>query len=88
MAILLVTYDVRNDERRSNLLNDLKAQYDWALISESSYVIDSREEPSLVFQRLEQHIAQYDRLAIFTVQIPWRGYILPDAVAWLNEKLL
>ena len=68
MTVLLITYDLNKPEKDyTGLLEEIK-KYDWAILSKSSYIIETKESPSNVYEKLKPHLDSDDSLCIIEVK--------------------
>lgn len=87
MAILLITYDLNKpDKDYSGILEEIK-KYDWAILSKSSYIIDTMETPNGIYEKLKLHLDSDDSLCIIEVKENRRVFATKTTNAWLKEHL-
>ena len=90
MAIRIVTYDLNEEKKKrgdyTDLLKAIKS-YAWARLSESSYAIESDEEPQALFAKFKQHLDQNDFLLVLTLSRPWWGMQKQEVLDWLLQRL-
>lgn len=87
MAILLVTYDLNTPgQKREKLLATIK-QYAWAMLSESSYAIDTNRSSKEIYDSLFGIIDSNDQLFVIPLSRPWFGFGRPDVIDWLDSRV-
>jgi hypothetical protein len=87
MALLLVTYDLNKPGKDYSGFHDTIKIYPHTKLSESSYVIDTYETPSTLFNQLRLRIDEKDHLYIMTLIRPWQGSGPEEVSIWLEEHL-
>lgn len=92
MTIYLVAYDL-NQERdgwqndRAALLAHIKTTWSWAKLSESSYAIESAQDPHTILGTLRGFIDANDAIFVITLSKKWDGFGPKDVIDWLTAKL-
>jgi len=87
MSVYLITYDLnRPGHSYEGLLQEIM-KYDWARLSESSYVVDTEIRPKQLFEKLRPHIDDNDNLAVIHLTSPWWVKLPKDVVLWLKSRL-
>lgn len=87
MAILLVTYDLNKPgQNYPDLLPAIKA-YPFAMLSESSYAIETTKSPESVFKALSALLDANDTLFVLTLSSPYAGRGPELVVDWLGDRL-
>ncbi|KAA3504381.1 hypothetical protein DXM27_03860 [Rhizobium rhizogenes] len=87
MAVYLVTYDLNKETKRPDILKDIRDGDSWAMLSESSYAIETNETPRQVYDRLKKHLDGNDNLLVVTMKNPYYGQATKDVIDWLDRKL-
>ena len=87
MAIYVVAYDLNKEEKRPNIVAEVKKNGNWARLSELSYAIDTAERPSQVMARFRKYLDDNDNLYVITLSSPWSGFGPKDVIAWLQARL-
>lgn len=87
MATYIVTYDLNKETVRPKLLEDLKAAFNWAKLSESSYAVKTTKTAKGVYDTLSKHIDGNDNLYVISLKRPYYGQGPKDVNDWLNDNL-
>ena len=86
MAVLIVSYDLNKEDKRPDIVSEVK-KYAWARLSESSYAIDTSETQSQVYARFKKYIDDNDDLYVITLSQPWDGWGRRAVIEWLQARL-
>lgn len=87
MAILLVTYDLNKPgQDYSDFHKTIKA-YNWAKLSESSYAIETNENPQSIYNKLVPHMDKNNQVYVITLKSPYWGLGPQEANDWLKQRL-
>lgn len=87
MNVLLITYDLNNEDNRPDVVAKIKEIGSCAKLSESSYAVATSRTPDDVYEYLEDLIDEDDELYIITLKDPSCGYGDEDTIDWLTEHL-
>jgi len=88
MAVLLITYDLNKmGKDYGGLLEEIK-KYDWAMLSKSSYIIDTKETPSRVYEKIKSHLDSDDSLCIIEVKNNRKVFAIKTTLNWLEKHLV
>ncbi|MGQ2964342.1 hypothetical protein [Methylophilus sp.] len=91
MPILLVTYDLKNEDspqKYENVLGVIKSEKNWAKFSESCYAMDTNMTPHQVYAKIKPFLDVYDTILIFNVKAPYFGQHSKDVIEWASRKLV
>jgi len=86
MTVYVVAYDLNQEVRRPPIVAEIKRTAS-AMLSESSYAIDTAETVSQVFARMKKHLDANDTLYVIKLSAPWTGHGPPAVNAWLQARL-
>jgi CRISPR/Cas system-associated endoribonuclease Cas2 len=86
MAVLLVTYDLNKEAHRPKILEEIR-KGSWQKLSESSYVIETDENPEQVYVRLQRCIDSNDIIYVITLKRPYWGWGPEDVNEWLDARV-
>ena len=87
MASLLVTYDLNQETKRPNILEDVKSFGSWAMLSESSYAIKTSSTPKQVYEKLSKHLDSNDNCYVISLSKPFWGQGPKEVNDWLANQL-
>lgn len=87
MAVLLIAYDLNKETKRPPIVKTIKEKWSWAMLSESSYAIETSESPETVFNKLNHMIDENDRLYVINLRSPYRSWGKKGVNKWLDENL-
>ncbi|MBN1187314.1 MAG: hypothetical protein JXB49_33860 [Bacteroidales bacterium] len=87
MSILLITYDLHKPGQNYDDFYKVIKQYTWARLSESSYVIDTNNTPSEIYNQLSPHMDKNDQMYIITLKNPFISYGPKPINDWLSQRL-
>jgi len=88
MSVLLVTYDLNREANRPNITKKIRETgTSWAMLSESSYAIETSRTPDDVYSALKPLIDSNDNIYIITLKKPWTGFGTKEVNDWLANKL-
>lgn len=90
MSILLVTYDLNKEKsKKDDYVGFYKIikSYAYAMLSESSYAIETFETPSSIFAKLKPYIDSNDNVLVLTLTSPYFGQHSKEVVEWLKTRL-
>lgn len=90
MPVLLVTYDLNKEQGRKPDYEGIRSvldAYDWAKLSESSYAVATREDPTTLYSKLKPHLDDNDEIVVITLSRPWYGWHSQEVIRWLDERL-
>jgi len=90
VGIYLVTYDVKDNDRRKEIqatLNSKTETFNSIMLCESSYLIDTTMDIGGIHQIFENKYAQEDSFYTFSIhEMPMGHPANSEVGAWLNEK--
>ncbi|MEJ5148948.1 hypothetical protein [Comamonas sp. MYb396] len=86
MATYLITYDLNNETTRPPILEKIK-EFSWAMLSESSYAINTTMTATEVYDFLKPLLDGDDTLYIITLGRPYTGFGPPEVNDWLEALL-
>lgn len=87
MYTYVVTYDLNKPGQNYELREHLKENYNWAMLSESSYAIETTKTCSEVFNDLENFIDKNDTLYVVTLKKSFYGQGADEVNKWLEKHL-
>lgn len=92
MGTFVIAYDLNRERAgwendRTRLLAHIKATYDWARLSESSYAIYTTQTATAVIMACRKFLDANDTLYVITLSRPWEGSGPKEVIAWLKAKL-
>lgn len=87
MACYIVTYDLNKENKRPNILKDVKSYGTWAKLSESSYAIVTSDSCKAVYDNLSKHLDSDDNCYIVSLRKPFYGRGPNDVNEWLVNNL-
>jgi len=91
MATLLVSYRLvvsPTYAQHTGFLAALKSGAGGCVrLSEGSYVMDTDQSPTAVYEMLKRYVHQNDLLLVLRVSRPYFGQHAIDVVEWLNARL-
>jgi hypothetical protein len=86
MACYLITYDLAEKSRESDLLAYIKGG-PWAKAAESSYAIVTDKTPVKLVVEIRQVANDTITLCVVSIRKPWDGYLRQEVVDWMNANL-
>ena len=86
MTVYIVTYDLNKETKRPNIVDEVKKK-PWAMLSESSYAIDTTETPQQVYNRFTKYLDANDALLVISLRQPYYGQTSDEVHAWLKQRL-
>lgn len=88
MPLLLITYDLRVEKKRPDIVKAIRERYPSnCKVCESSYVVETDDTPDRAHERLSNMFDDNDWRGIFRVGGDWQGRINSPDAAWLNQHL-
>lgn len=87
MPLLLITYDLRAEKKRPNIVKAIRERYPSnCKICDSSYVIETPDSPNRAHERLSDIFDDNDWRGIFQISGTWQGWIDSQDADWLNRR--
>jgi len=85
--LLLISYDL-NDTKKdySSFYDELKTKTWWHYLG-STWIIQTDENATQVYNRLCHHILTSDRLLVIELAQDRQGWLPKDAWDWIRDKL-
>ena len=83
MSVILITYDIKKQEKNNPALYNLIKHYFHIKLSESTYAIYTDEPTSFIYSKFKDFVGKDDRLYIIKLQKPWSGYGPRENRDWL-----
>jgi len=90
MSVLLMTYDLNAERHKKGDYNGLykvRDSYDFMKLSESSYALNTNEQPAVVYERVRQYLDGNDSLYIIQLHKPVAGQGNDATNNWLVTNL-
>jgi CRISPR-associated endonuclease Cas2 len=90
MAVLLVTYDLNKEGKSKVDYNEfykVRNTYPYARLSESSYALETNEQPAELYEKLKKLIDPNDHIYIITLKRPYFGFGPKAVNDWLEQRL-
>lgn len=88
MTVKIVTYDLnkeKNGEDRKKLLAKIKS-FDWAMLSESCYAVDSHHSPKQFYDLLTPFLDSNDRIFIDKLSLDACWCLEKSVSDWLSQR--
>lgn len=86
MTVYCVSYDLNKAGQNYNALYDeLKASLNWWHYLDSTWLIYTHESAEALFQRLQKHIDNNDRLLVIKVVRNYQGWLTEEAWQWIRQ---
>lgn len=88
MPLLLITYQVfsQDDDHENDLVEAIE-YYPNTKLTETSYVIETKDQPQVIFEELRRFLDRRDTLLIFRIKSPWYGHGHMDMIDWVSKKI-
>lgn len=86
MTVYVIAYDLNKEVTRPKIVDAIH-EYPFALLSESSYAIESDSSPETIFDEFREFIDNNDNLYVIPLNRPYIGYGPQEVIDWLNERL-
>lgn len=86
MAIYIVTYDINHETAMPKIAAEIDAT-PWVPLSESSYAVETEENPEQLFKRFSKHLDENDHLLVLSVLKPFVGRHRTDVLEWLQARM-
>ena len=87
MAVRLIAYDLNKPrQNHAKVLKKIKT-YNWAMLSESSYAVQTNEVPSTIVNKFEPLLDDDDSFLVLTLIQPYQGQADKGVVDWLQAAL-
>lgn len=87
MATLLITYDLNKETKRPQILKDIRSFDSWAILSESSYAVNTHLSPTQVYDFLSKHLDSNDNCYVIRLGRPYDGQGPKKVNDWLADNL-
>lgn len=90
MTVFLVSYDLREPgQDYSGLIEELKASEAWWHHLRSTWLVSTKETADELYARLDEHLAENDRLIVLELakHAPRQGWLPEQAWTWVDKKL-
>lgn len=88
MTVRIITYDLnRPGQNHAEVLKKIKDDYVWARLSESSYAVETSQQPSTIFEAFKPLLDQNDTFLVLTLTSPWAGRADQEVLDWLRKRL-
>ena len=85
--VLLITYDVSDDDKRIELLDEIWALGTCRRLSESSYAVKTTLRVGFIWKKLKPIIDDDDNLYVIRLRRPVIGQGSPNHLQWLRSNL-
>jgi hypothetical protein len=83
-----IIYDLKTPNRDySGLFEELKKSPKWWHYLESTWLIQTSENPTQIWNRIVKHINNNDRVLIIEVRNNIQGWLSQDAWDWINQNV-
>ncbi|MDX2471390.1 MAG: hypothetical protein QNL04_12525 [SAR324 cluster bacterium] len=89
MSVKIITYDLnkeKNGDDRKKLLEKIKS-FEWAMLSESSYAVDTHHTTKQLFDLLKPFLDNNDRVFIGILEREANWIQGKDITSWLQKRL-
>jgi len=87
MAVYLVTYDLNKETTRPNITKKLRDEFPYAMLSESSYAIQTTSTVEQVHAFFKPILDDNDTFYVITLKNPWTGFGPKVVNEWLEKHL-
>lgn len=87
MNVLLITYDLNNEDNRPDVVDKIKEIGSCAKLSESSYAVATSKTPRTVHKILEDIFDEDDNIYVITLKRPRSGRGPKRTNQWLDKHL-
>jgi len=88
MTAYIITYDLNKESTRPPIVKNIKSYDNWAILSESSYAINTNQTPKQVFDFLAKHLDGNDNLYVIKLTKPYYGQGPEKVNKWLESNLV
>ncbi|MFQ5674887.1 MAG: hypothetical protein ACE5G1_03235 [bacterium] len=88
MALYLITYELSSNEvdKDDDLVETIE-YYTHQKLTKTSYLIETKVRPHIVFHELKRYLQAKDTLLMFKVKLPWYGQGHMDTIDWVARKI-
>ena len=86
MAVLLITYDLRDKDYEGNVLKFIRG-FDSVQVTESCYAVETSETAESVVASLLKLTAKKIKVFAIGITLPWYGLGDQDTYDWLRKHL-
>lgn len=86
MTVFLVAYDLNDEVRRPKITKEID-QTPYAMLSESSYAIDTDEDEDGIYRRFSKYLDENDTFYVIKLTKPVAGQGPDEVNEWLQERL-
>lgn len=83
----IVAYDLNNEGKSRPKILKIFDQFAYAMLSESSYAINTDLTLEAVFKKFESIIDKDDNLYVIPLKGPYQGWGPKEVIDWLDEAL-
>jgi hypothetical protein len=88
MAVMLVLYEMEDQQKRNKMINTLRKRHRIAVkLTETAYAVYTSLLPVKVFDEIRGYLEGDDVLYVIPITRPFTGYGPRKATAWLNDCL-
>ena len=89
MALRLLSYDLNQEKTKEDYegFYSVIKSYSYARLSESSYALDTEDQPETIYALLEPYIDDNDNVMILTLSKPYYGFHRQPVIDWLQAHL-
>jgi len=84
MSVLLVIYERPEGYPNQDIINKIRSHENHAQLGRDSYVIETDESPESLYQALDPHLNDEDKLFITQIIGPIAGNLQTNISNWLN----
>lgn len=85
--VLLVTYDLNKPGKDySSLYKVLKSGGTWWHHLDSTWLIETSEQPVVWYNKISSHVDANDNILIIQVQKNYQGWLPEEAWKWIRER--
>ena len=86
MTAFITTYDLNREVVRPKIVDKIRATWNWAKLSESSYAVEAISADA-VYDALKPMLDDNDNLFVIPLKKPYRGWGPKNVHDWLANKL-
>lgn len=88
MAVLLVLYDTRDEQKRTKIVTTLRKRHRISIkITDGAYALHTTLLPVRIFDEVKQFLAGDDRLYVIPLTGPYTAYGPRETTEWLSTYL-
>jgi hypothetical protein len=88
MAVLLVLYEMEDQQKRAKMISTLRRRHRISVkLTETAYAVYTSLLPVKVFDEVRGYLEGDDVLYVIPINRPFTGYAPRKAATWLNDCL-